>query len=44
MDQFQSYDAFLANDGQENSLSEVDFYKQCYKSTFDQLELKIQVL
>jgi len=44
MDQFQSYDDFLANDGQESSISEVDFYKQSYKSTYDQLELKIQVL
>ncbi|KAE9522320.1 hypothetical protein AGLY_017266 [Aphis glycines] len=44
MDQFQSYDDFLANDGQESSISEVDFYKQSYKSTYDQLELKIQEL
>jgi len=44
MDQFQSYDDFLANDGQWNSISEVDFYKLCYKSTYDQLGLKIPVL
>lgn len=44
MDQFQSYEDFLANNGRENSISEVDFYKRSYESTHDQLELKIQVL
>jgi len=44
MDQFQYYDDFLAINGQENYISEVDYYKRSYKSTYEQLELKTQVL
>lgn len=43
IDQFQSYEDFLANDSHVN-ISEVDFYKQVYKSTYDLLESKIQVI
>lgn len=43
MTDYQSYEDFLALHSDEN-ISEIDFYKAGYKTTFDLLQSKIQVI